>query len=285
MKRFLFNAGISATALVVAAGAAAQTQDYPNRPIRLIVPQAAGSGTDMMARRIGQKLTEVWGQQVTVENRPGANGIIGMEAAAKSKPDGYTLVLSGPSALVMNPYVYKQLPYDTFRELTPITQGSTNSFGLVVYPTLPVKTVKELIALGRARPSQLSYASFGIGNQTHLAGELFAMETGLRMTHVPYKGQTPALTDLISGQVTLMFSAMPGTAQHIYSGRLRLLATCGEQRDSAFTTVPTMRDAGFPTVVVTGWNGLLAPTGVPREIVNRLQSEIAKFLLDRKSVV
>ena len=271
--------GAIALPLAMAVTAAAQTPDYPNRPLRIIVPQAPSSGPDAMARAIGQRLTEVWGQQVIVDNRPGANGIIGIEAAAKSKPDGYTLVMGVPSSIAMNPYVYKQLPYDTFRDLAPITQAVTNTFGLLVNPVLPVKTVKELVALGRARPAEITYASFGIGNQTHLAGELFAAETRLKMTHVPYKGQTPALVDLIGGQVTIIFTPMPGAAEHVHAGRLRLIATCGESRDSVFTSVPTMREAGFPTVVITGWNGLLAPAGVPREITGRLQAEIAKYLL------
>jgi tripartite-type tricarboxylate transporter receptor subunit TctC len=280
MKHILFTASMSAAALLVAAGAMAQTpQDYPNRPIRIIVPQAAGSGPDIMARSIGQRLTEAWGQQVIVDNRPGANGIIGMEAAAKSKPDGYTLLLAVPSALTMNPYVYKQLPYDTFRDFAPISQAATNTFGLVVNPALPARSVRELVALGKARPGELNYGSFGIGNQTHLAGELFAAATKLKLTHVPYKGQTPAVTDLISGQVTLMFNPLPGTAQHVVSGKLRLLATCGEKRDSVFTEVPTMREAGYPSVIITGWSGLLAPAGVPREVLNRLQSEVARHLL------
>jgi tripartite-type tricarboxylate transporter receptor subunit TctC len=280
MKPILISATMCAASLLASADATAQTrQDYPTRPIRIIVAQAPASGPDIMARTIGQKLTESWGQQVVVDNRAGANGIIGMEAAAKSKPDGYTLVLAVPSALTMNPYVYKQLPYDTFRDFVAITQAATNTFGLVVNPSLPVKSVRELVALGRARPSQLNYGSFGIGNQTHLAGELFAAATGIRMLHVPYKGQTPAVTELISGQVSLMFTPMPGTAGYVEAGRLRLLATCGEKRDAIFANVPTMLEAGYPTVIITGWSGLLAPAGVPREVVNRLQSEVARHLL------
>jgi tripartite-type tricarboxylate transporter receptor subunit TctC len=280
MKPIIISATIYAASLLAAAGATAQTRpDYPIRPIRIIVAQAPASGPDIMARTIGQKLTESWGQPVVVDNRAGANGIIGMEAAAKSKPDGYTLVLAVPSALTMNPYVYKQLPYDTFRDFVAITQAATNTFGLVVNPVLPAKSVRELVALGRARPSQLNYGSFGIGNQTHLAGELFAAATGIRMLHVPYKGQSPAVTELISGQVSLMFTPMPGTAGYVEAGKLRLLATCGEKRDAIFSNVPTMLEAGYPTVIITGWSGLLAPAGVPREVVNRLQSEVARHLL------
>jgi tripartite-type tricarboxylate transporter receptor subunit TctC len=280
MTSILISVAVCAASLLVAAGAAAQTrQDYPIRPIRIIVPQAPASGPDIMARTVAQKLTESWGQQVVVDNRAGANGIIGMEAAAKSKPDGYTLVMSVPSALTMNPYVYKQLPYDTFRDFVPITQTATNTFGLVVNPALPAKSVKELIALGKARPGQLNYGSFGIGNQTHLAAELFSAATGLKTLHVPYKGQTPAVTELVAGQVSFMFTPMPGTAGMVDAGKLRLLATCGEKRDAIFTHAPTMLEAGYPTVIITGWSGLLGPTGVPRDVVNRLQGEIARHIL------
>jgi len=263
--------------LLAAAGAAAQP--YPARPIRIIVPQAPASGPDIMARQVAQKLTESWGQQVIVDNRPGANGIIGMEAVAKSKPDGYTLVMSVPSALTMNPYVYKQLPYDTFRDFVAITQTATNTFGLVVNPALPAKSVRELVALGKGRPGQLNYGSFGIGNQTHLAAELFSAATGLKTVHVPYKGQTPAVTELVAGQVSFMFTPMPGAASMVDAGRLRLLATCGEKRDAIFTNAPTMIEAGFPAVVITGWSGLLAPAGTPADVVNRLQAEIARHIL------
>jgi tripartite-type tricarboxylate transporter receptor subunit TctC len=268
---------LCAAALLAATGAAAQT--YPARPIRIIVPQAPASGPDIMARTIAQKLTESWGQQVLVDNRPGANGIIGMEAVAKSKPDGYTLVMSVPSALTMNPYVYKQLPYDTFRDFTPITQTATNTFGLVVNPVLPAKTVKELVALGKARPGQLNYSSFGIGNQTHLAAELFSGVTGLKTVHVPYKGQTPAVTELVAGQVSFMFTPMPGAAGMVDAGKLRLLATCGEQRDATYKAAPTMREAGYPEVIITGWSGLLGPGGMPADVANRPQAEIARHLL------
>jgi tripartite-type tricarboxylate transporter receptor subunit TctC len=269
---------LCAAALLAAAGAAAQTP-YPVRPIRIIVPQAPASGPDIMARTIAQKLTESWGQQVLVDNRPGANGIIGMEAVAKSKPDGYTLVMSVPSALTMNPYVYKQLPYDTFRDFAPITQTATNTFGLVVNPALPAKTVKQLVALGKARPGQLNYGSFGIGNQTHLASELFSGVTGLKTVHVPYKGQTPAVTELVAGQVSFMFTPMPGAAGMVDAGKLRLLATCGEQRDATYKAAPTMREAGYPEVIITGWSGLLGPAGMPADVANRLQAEIARHLL------
>ena len=277
MKPIIISAALCAASLVVVASATAQT--YPARPIRIIVPQAPASGPDIMARQVAQKLTESWGQQVLVDNRPGANGIIGMEAVAKSKPDGYTLVMSVPSALTMNPYVYKQLPYDTFRDFVAITQTALNTFGLVVNPTLPARSPKQLVALGKARPGELNYGSFGIGNQTHLAGELFSQATGLKTVHVPYKGQTPAVTELVAGQVSFMFTPMPGAAGMVDAGKLRLLATCGEKRDAVYSSVPTMLESGYPAVVITGWSGLLAPAGTPGELVNRLQAEIARHIL------
>lgn len=280
MKPVIISATLCAALLLAAACATAQTRlEYPTRPIRIIVPQAPASGPDIMARTVAQKLTESWGQQVVVDNRPGANGIIGMEAVARSKPDGYTLVMSVPSALTMNPYVYKQLPYDTFRDFVAITQTAVNTFGLVVNPALPARSVKELVALGRAHPGQLNYGSFGIGNQTHLAAELFSMATGLKTLHVPYKGQTPAVTELVAGQVSFMFTPMPGAAGMVEAGKLRLLATCGEKRDAVFASVPTMLEAGYPAVIITGWSGLLGPAGMPGDVVNRLQAEVARHIL------
>jgi tripartite-type tricarboxylate transporter receptor subunit TctC len=269
-----------AAQLCLALPAGAQTAaDYPNRPVRIIVPQAAGSGVDLTARVVAQKLTDAWGQQFVVDNRPGANGIIGLEAGAKAKPDGYTLSLGVPSSLTMNPYVYKTLPYDTLRDFAPITQTATNTFGLVINPVLPVKSVKDLVALAKARPRELSFGSFGIGNQTHLAGELFASNIGIRMLHVPYKGETPAVVDLLSGQIALIFSPMQGVVPHIAAGKLKLLATCGVERARAFPAAPSMTEAGYANVVITGWTGLLAPAGTPRDIIERLQKEIAARLL------
>jgi len=281
MREAVIIAGTLCTLMLsVALPAHAQTaKDYPGRPVRIIVPQAAGSGVDLTARVVAQKLTEAWGHQVIVENRPGANGIIGLEAGAKAKPDGYTLSLGVPSSLTMNPYVYKSLPYDTLRDFVPITQTATNTFGLVINPALPVRDVKELVALARARPGELSYGSFGIGNQTHLGGELFSSQIGIRLLHVPYKGETPAVVDLLSGQIAMIFTPMQGAVPHIRSGKLKLLATLGGSRARAFPDVPTMIEAGYKTIVITGWTGLLAPTGTPQDIVDKLQKEIAARLL------
>lgn len=280
MKRFASpSLLLAAVAACAPAMTAAQTTDYPNRPVRIIVPQAAGGGVDIVARVIAQKLTESWGQQVIVDYRPGANGIIGIDAVAKSKPDGYTLTSAFTSVLTINPSVYKSLPYDTFRDFAPITQTVINTIVLVVNPYLPARSVKELVALGKSRPGDLIYGSFGIGNMTHLAAELLRLEAGLKMVHVPYKGETPAVTDLIGGQVALLFATSAGVNAHIKAGRLRLLATCGEKRAIAYPDTPTMIEAGFPNVRVTGWAGLLAPTGTPQEIIQKVQRDTARQVL------
>lgn len=253
--------------------------DYPNRPVRIIVPQAAGGGVDVVARSVAQKLSDAWGQQVLVDNRPGANGIIGMEAVAKSKPDGYTLGAPFTSVLTINPFVYKTLPYDAARDFAPITQMVTNTIVLVVNPYLPARTVKELVSLAKSRPGDLVYGSFGVGNMTHLAGELLRLEAKLKMTHVPYKGETPAVTDLLGGQVAMIFATAPGVAGHVKTGRLRLLATGGEKRAVAYPETPTMIEAGFPNVRVTGWSSLVAPAGTPPDVIDKIQREAARNLL------
>ena len=252
--------------------------DYPNRPVRMVVPQPAGGGVDIYARAVAQKLTEIWGQQVIVDNRPGANGIIGIEQVTRGKPDGYTLGVGFTSVLTINPHVYKSLPYDTFRDLAPVTQLVSNTMVLVVHPNLPVRSVKELVALGRSRPGDLMYGSFGIGNLTHLGAELLRLEAGLKMTHIPYKGETPAITETIGGQVALLFATSVGVDAHIKAGRLRLLATCGERRAAAFPGVTTMVEAGLPRVVITGWGGIVAPAGTAREIVDKVQRDTARQL-------
>jgi tripartite-type tricarboxylate transporter receptor subunit TctC len=251
---------------------------YPLRTVRIVAPQPAGSGVDTYTRAIAQKLTETWGQQVIVDNRPGANGIIGIEQVTKAKPDGYTILAAFTSVLVINPHVYKSLPYDVQRDLAPVMQTITNSIALVVHPQLPVRTPKELVALAKARPGELMYASNGIGNVSHLTAELLASETGVRLTHVPYKGATPAIQETISGQVAFTFPTLIGVSGHIRAGRLRLLATCGERRASAFPDTPTMVESGYPGMVVTGWGGYMAPAGTPREVIAAFQRDAARAL-------
>ena len=265
--------------LAVATGAAAQTaDDFPNRPIRIIVPQAAGSGVDLQARVLAQKMGELWGQQGVVENRPGANAIIGMEAVAKATPDGYTLVYAPVSSVTTNPFIYKKLPYDTLRDFVPITQTVANPLGAVVNPASGSSRSRIVVERAKANPGQLNYGSFGIGNMTHLMGVLLSLAADIKMTHVPYRGQTPAITDVLGGQIPLAFTTTAGVTDLVETGKLILLATFGAERDEQFPNTPTPTESGYPSVVVVGWAGLLAPAGVPPQIISKLHGGMAKAL-------
>ena len=275
----LLAALTSVAVLAIAAGAAAQTPaDYPSRPIRIIVPQAAGSGVDLQARVLAQKMGELWGQQGVVENRPGANAIIGMETAAKASPDGYTLVYAPVSSVTTNAFIYKKLPYDALRDFAPITQTTANPLGAVVNPASGIKSIKDLVERAKANPGQLNYGSFGIGNMTHLMGVLLSIAADIKMTHVPYRGQTPAITDVISGQIPLAFTTTAGVTDLVETGKLNLLATFGQERDEQFPNTPTPTEAGYPSVVVVGWSGLLAPAGTPPQIIGKLHACMVKAL-------
>ena len=279
IRRMLCAALTSMAVLSVAAGGRAQTlDDYPNRPIRIIVPQAAGSGVDLQARVLAQKMGELWGQQGVVENRPGANAIIGMDAVAKANPDGYTLIYAPVSALTGNQFIYKKLSYDTIRDFAPITQTVANPLGAVVSPTSGFKSLKDVVERAKANPGQLNYGSFGIGNLTHLMGVLLSIAADIKMMHVPYRGQTPAITDVLGGQIPLAFTTTAGTTDLVESGKLNLLATFGETRDEQFPNTPTPTELGYSGVVVVGWAGLLAPAGTPPEIISKLHSGMAKAL-------
>jgi tripartite-type tricarboxylate transporter receptor subunit TctC len=276
--RTLF-AALTGVAVLCVAGAAAQTaDDFPNRPIRIIVPQAAGSGVDLQARVLAQKMGELWGQQGVVENRPGANAIIGMETAAKANPDGYTLVYAPVSSVTTNAFIYKKLPYDALRDFAPITQTTANPLGAVVNPASGIKSIKDLVERAKANPGQLNYGSFGIGNMTHLMGVLLSIAADIKMTHVPYRGQTPAITDVISGQIPLAFTTTAGVTDLVETGKLNLLATFGQERDEQFPNTPTPTEAGYPSVVVVGWSGLLAPAGTPPQIIGKLHAGMVKAL-------
>jgi tripartite-type tricarboxylate transporter receptor subunit TctC len=280
MRRHTLLAALTGLAvLAIATGAAAQTSaDYPSRPIRIIVPQAAGSGVDLQARVLAQKMGELWGQQGVVENRPGANAIIGMETAAKASPDGYTLVYAPVSSVTTNAFIYKKLPYDALRDFAPITQTTANPLGAVVNPASGIKSIKDLVERAKANPGQLNYGSFGIGNMTHLMGELLSIAADIKMTHVPYRGQTPAITDVISGQIPLAFTTTAGVTDLVETGKLNLLATFGAERDEQFPNTPTPTEAGYPSVVVVGWSGLLAPAGTPPQIIAKLHAGMVKAL-------
>ena len=261
--------------LALAAGLA-QSQQYPTRPVRIIAPFAPGGGTDFIARLIAQKLTERLGQQVIVENKPGAGGNLGAEFAVKSAPDGYTLLLVAGSYTV-NPSLYK-LSFDPVNDITPIVQLSQGPFVVAVHPSVPANNLKELIELARRQPDKLSYASAGSGSITHLASELFLDMAKIKIVHIPYKGTGPALNDTIAGSTQLIFGSVSTTLQFIKSGRLRGLAVTTPRRISALPDLPTVAEAGVPGYEVVLWHGLVAPKGVPRLIVDRLNREANEVL-------
>lgn len=276
-----------AVAAVFAAGAyaaqpllAAQgdpAKEYPNKPVRLIVPFPPGGGTDITARLIAQKLTERWGQQVLVDNRPGANGTIGMDIASKSTPDGYTISMISSNHTV-NAAVYKNLPYDLVKDLAPITQATTQPYAVVLHPSVPAKSVKELIELARAKPGTLNYGSSGTGALDHLSGALLASLAKINIVHVPYKGGSPALTDVLAGQIQMLFSTILQSRAHLNAGRLRALAVTTARRSPAEPGLPTMQEAGVPGYEVAGWFGVATPAKVPQPILAKLNREIVGIL-------
>ena len=260
---------------VFCAGAAAQ-QDYPNKPIRYISPFAPGGSTTVIARLVGQQLTEAWGQQVVVDNRGGANTIIGTHAAVTARPDGYTLVSLG-STLAGNHWLAKT-PYDAVKDIAAIATVSSYENVLVVPPALPVNTVDELIALAKAKPGQLTYGTSSTGGPTHLLAALFNTVTGIKTLHVPYKGGGPAVIDLMGGHIHFFFSNPVNVAAQIKSGRLRALAVTGKTRVVTFPDVPTFIEAGQPAMVLTNWQGVGGPAGIPKPIVDRISAEIRKLV-------
>lgn len=271
MKRYLLSVFIAAAIAPLTAGA----QTYPSKPIRLIVPQPPGGGNDAIARMIGGKLSIALKQQVAVDNRSGAGGLIGAELAAKSPPDGYTLFLGNVATMAIVPSLQKKVPYDPLRDFAPVSLIASAPLIVVVHPSLPVRTVKELIALAKAKPGQLNYASNGIGSSTHLATEMFKLMTKINLVHVPYKGLGPATTDLLSGQMQVMFSSAVAMMPHVKAGRLRAIAMTGAKRSSAIPDIPTVMEAGVPDYESGSWYGILVPAGTPREAIDLLHKEIA----------
>jgi tripartite-type tricarboxylate transporter receptor subunit TctC len=272
-----------ASALALAVGvatheAAAQSGgDYPNRSVRVIVPAAPGGGTDYTARTIAQKLTDLMGQTFVVDNRPGAAGNIGVEIAAKSNADGYTIVMPITS-FAMNPHLYKNLPFDTVKDFAPITLASVAPLYLVINPSLPVKTVSDLIALARSKPGQLNYANSGNGTSAHLAGELFKKMAGIDLVSVPYKGGGPAVIDVVGGRVQMYFSTIPAALTQVQAGKLRGIAVTSAKRVALIPDVPTVAESGLPGYEIVGWFGLFAPAGTPKPIVEKLNRNINAVL-------
>lgn len=258
------------------AGAAIAQQSYPNRPIRFITPYAPGGSTSYMARLVGQHLTERWGQNVIVDNRPGGNTIIGIETLARSAPDGHTIVLATTTHAILSSIT--KTPYDPVRDFAPVATIGVAPQVLVLHPAVPANTVQEVIALAKAKPGQLNFASSGAGGPTHLSGELFNLVAGVRTQHIPYKGAGPAMIDLMGGQVQMFFSVPVNIIGHVKSGKLKAVAVTGSTRLTALPQMPTFAEAGLPGFDVKTWNGVLAPARTPKAIVDKLSAEIAAML-------
>jgi tripartite-type tricarboxylate transporter receptor subunit TctC len=267
--------GVCAVAAMLAAGPLC-AQSYPQRPIRFVVPYAPGGNTDMIARTLGQKLTESMGQSIVVENRGGAATLIGAELVAKAAPDGYTMLLATSTTLAINPHLYKTLPYDPIKDFVPVILVARIPTVLVVHPSLPVRSVRDLIALAKAKPDQLTYATQGIGSPADMAMTLFANATGIKAIGVPYKGGAPGIIDLLSGNVTMMFDN--SSLAYVKAGKLRALAQTGEKRMPNSPELPTFVELGYKSVVFYPWQGVVVPARTPPEIVSKLHAELRKAL-------
>ena len=256
----------------------ALAQGYPAKPIRIVVPFPAGGATDILARAAAQKMTEAWGQPVVVDNRPGAGGNIGSDAVAKAPNDGYTLLMGTVGTHAINASLYAKMPYDHVKDFVPIVLVAGVPNVLVVHPSVPVSSVQELIAYGKANPGKLNFASSGSGTSIHLSGELFKTMTGVQMTHVPYKGSAPAVSDLLGGQVQLMFDNLPVSLPHIKGGKLKALAVTSRARAASLPDVPTLHESGLPGFDASSWFGLLAPAGTPADVITKVNGEVAKWI-------
>jgi len=267
---------VAAGVLVAVASSASAQQSYPSKPIRFIVPYPPGGSTNTVARMVGQKLTESWGQQVIVDNRPGGNTVIGTEALVKSPPDGYTLMLT-TLAHVIYP-ILLPLSYHPIKDFTAVATISSTEIVMVLHPSVPAKTLQEFVALGKSKPGQLNYAMTGAGGLTHLAGELLSDMVGIKMQHIPYKGAGPALADLLGGQVQLAFQNPIQVISHVKSGKLKAIAITGDTRLSSLPQVPTFVEAGLSGYDLKTWFGVLAPAGTPKAIVDKLSTELARIV-------
>jgi tripartite-type tricarboxylate transporter receptor subunit TctC len=265
-------------AMAMPALAAENAQSYPSKPIRLVVPFTPGGSTDILARVIGIKLTEAWGKQVVIDNRPGAGGNIGVDLVAKSPPDGYTLVMGHIGTFGVNPTLYPKLPYDPIKDFQPITLVALVPNMLSVNPALPAKSVKELIALAKAKPGTINFGSGGNGSAAHLAGEYFKLMSKTEITHIPYRGTSPAVTDLIAGQIQMIITGVPPTLNFVKTGKLRALAVATSKRLALLPDLPTIAEAGVPGYEATQWYGVLTPAGTPKPIVAKLNAEMAKAI-------
>ena len=262
----------------------AVSQAYPSKPIRIIVPFPAGGGVDYIGRIVGKGLAERLGQQVVIDNRPGANAILGLEALKAAPPDGYTLAAASAWPLAVNPFIYAKLPHDTLKDFTHIANMVNFPLLLVAHPSLPVKNVKELIALARARPGEISYASPGAGNSSHLANELFNAMAKVKILHIPYKGMAPAVVSVVSGEGQILYASIPPILGHVRAGRVRALGVGNAKRVPSLPEFPTISEAGLPGYEAYAWAGMIGPAGMPRDIVQRLSKEIVA-ILNQKDVI
>jgi tripartite-type tricarboxylate transporter receptor subunit TctC len=264
--------------LSVQSARAAPADDFPSRPIRLIVPNAAGGSTDLVARTVAQKISETIGQPMIVDNRPGSGGIIGTEMVARSAPDGHTLVMATIGSVAISPHLHAKIGYDPIRDFAPVTQLASAAYILLTHPSVPVRNVKELVALARAKPGQINYASAGSGTGSHLTTELFKAIAQVNLVHVPYKGGTPGLVDVIAGNVHMIFNGIPSSIPHMKAGRVRALAVTTASRSPAVPELPTIAEAGYPGAEATSWTGVLAPAGTPQPVIAKLNAEFVKVV-------
>ena len=271
---------VSLALLLAGASAAAQAAEpaFPVKPIRMISPYAAGGGSDTLARILGQKLFEAWGQPVVVDNRPGSGGIIGAETVARATPDGYTLFVTPSAVLTINPHIYSKLRYDTFKDFAPITMASNSPYFLVVHPKIPAANTKDLIAYAKANPGKMNYSSSGNGSSTHLAGVLFNNMAGIEIVHIPYKGAAPAIVDLLAGNIQMRFSSVVPVLPHVRSGRLRGIAISSARRYGPLPDIPTISESGLPGYVVESFYAVVAPAGTPSAIIAKINAEIVRNL-------
>jgi tripartite-type tricarboxylate transporter receptor subunit TctC len=258
--------------------AQAQTAGYPVKPVRWVVPFPPGGSADIMGRMIGQDLAKTLGQQVVIENRAGASAIVGSEYVAKSPADGYTLLQANVSQMTIHPSLYPRLPYDPLKDFAPVTVLGIVTSVMVTTPSLPVASVRDLVAMAKKRPGQLNFTSSGAGSSTHLTGELLKQRAGIAMTHINYKGSGPALTDVMAGFVEIMFENLPSALPFINANKLKVLAVTGKDRSPVVKSVPTLAESGFPGFDMVSWQALVAPAGTPRAVVDRLNAEVAKVL-------
>lgn len=277
-RGLIFRALVVALGVTASTSVLAQTSNYPNKPIRIIVPFAVGGIADTFGRVIGIKLTEAWGQPVIIENKTGAGGNIGAELVAKSPPDGYTFVIGNNGTHAVNVSLFKTIPFDPIKDFAPVAHIVEAEGLLVVNPSVKASSVREIIEMARAQPGKLSYASGGLGTTSHLAGELFKSTAKVDIVHVPYKGNSPAIADLLSGQTQLSFATMPTVLPHVKAGKLRAIASIGLARTVALPDVPTVAESGLPGFEVSNWIGLFAPAGTPADVVSKLNAEVQKIM-------